>query len=311
MPNDRQQVQPGKFSSFDWGPVSVSDSEMGDGKVTDWAISKLAERPVDSAHQQPMFLAIGYYRPHIPLYAPQAYFDLYPVASTIVPEVLDGDLSDVGPSALELAHSIQTAGLHSSVIKHGQWKDAVAAYLACVSFVDAQIGRLLDALDSSPYAENTIVVLWSDHGWHLGEKEHWGKTTGWERSTRVPLVIVPAKSQAAGYQVGKTCAQPVSLIDLYPTLIDMCHLEKNSELDGVSLAANLRAPDAENDRVVVTTVNKGTYSARDNRWRYIRYADGTEELYDHESDSQEWHNLANEPVHASTIARIAEFLPGK
>lgn len=308
MPNDRQRLQPGPFSSFDWGAVDVQDNEMGDGKVTNWAAKKLGSNPADS---QPCFLAVGFYRPHIPLYAPRKYFDLYPVSKTIVPEVPTDDLGDVGSTAIELAHSIQTAGLHSSVLKHKQWKDAVAAYLACISFVDAQIGKLLDALDDGPHTENTVVVLWSDHGWHLGEKEHWGKTTAWERATRVPLVIVPPKSQADQYTTGSRCEEPVGLIDLYPTLIEMCDLQPNPELDGVSLVSQLAHPSIRTDRVVITTVDKGIYSARDRRWRLIRYADGSEELYDHENDPHEWKNLTADEAYADVKARLARSLPTK
>lgn len=306
MPNDREQLQPGKFSSFDWGAVDVLDDEMGDGQVVNWAAERLGH---EADTMQPFFLAAGFYRPHIPLYAPRKYFDLYPVDSAIVPEVPTDDLNDVSSAAIALSHSIQTAGLHKSVLQHGQWKNAVAAYLACISFVDAQIGELLDALDNGPYADNTIVILWSDHGWHLGEKEHWGKITGWERSTRVPLVIVPARTDAARYDTGSRCEEPVGLIDLFPTLIAMCDLPPKPELDGVSLVSQLSSPAAETDRVVITTVDEGVYSVRDNRWRLIHYADGSEELYDHENDPQEWINLAGDASCAAVKTQLARSLP--
>ncbi|TWU28642.1 sulfatase [Bythopirellula polymerisocia] len=306
MPNDRQQLQPGRFSSFDWGAVEVEDDEMGDGKVINWAAEHLRQK---ADNKSPFFLACGFYRPHIPLYAPREYFDLYPVDSTIVPEVPSDDLNDVSSAAIALAHSIQTAGLHKSILQHGQWKDAVAAYLACISFVDAQIGQLLAALDNGPYAENTIVILWSDHGWHLGEKEHWGKITGWERATRVPLVIVPAKTDAASYECGSRCEETVGLIDLYPTLIDMCDLPAKPELDGVSLVPQLSNPAMETNRAVITTVDKGIYSVRDNRWRLIRYADGSAELYDHKADPNEWKNLVDDEKYVTVKERLAQSLP--
>jgi len=306
MPNDRQRLQPGPFSSFDWGAVEVPDGEMGDGKVANWAAEHLEG---EANSKVPFFLAAGFYRPHIPLYAPRKYFDLYPVDSTIVPEVPTDDLSDLGSEAIALSHSIQTAGLHKSVLRHGQWKHAVAAYLACISFVDAQIGELLDALDQGPYAENTLVILWSDHGWHLGEKEHWGKTTGWERSTRVPLVILPPKADAGRYNIGSHCHETVGLIDLFPTLIDLCDLPSKPDLDGVSLVTQLSEPATKTDRVVITTVDKDTYSARDNRWRLIRYADGSEELYDHQHDPHEWKNLADDIRYVATKERLVQSLP--
>ena len=300
MPNDRQRLQPGRFSSFDWGAVDVQDDEMGDGRIAKWAAERLRD---ESYSKQPFFLAAGFYRPHIPLYAPQEYFDLYPVDSTIVPKVPFDDLKDLGSAAIELSHSIQTAGLHKSVLQHSQWKEAVASYLACISFVDAQVGELLDAFDNGPYADNTIVMLWSDHGWHLGEKEHWGKITGWERSTRVPLVIVPSKNYAAKYQCGSRCEETVGLIDLFPTLIEMCNLPTIPELDGVSLVPQLSQPDTEMNRVVTTTVDEGVYSARNKRWRLIHYADGAEELYDHQSDPQEWNNLSDD-VRFTTVKSL-------
>ena len=279
---------------------------MGDGKVARWAAERLAG---DANAQQPFFLAAGFYRPHIPLYAPRPYFALYPVDSTVVPEVPADDLSDLGSAAIALCHSIDTAGLHKNVVRHGQWKDAVASYLACISFVDAQIGVLLDALDRGPYADNTVVVLWSDHGWHLGEKEHWGKTTGWERATRVRLVIVPAKTDSAKYKIGCRCKQQVGVIDLFPTLIDLCDLAAKPELDGVSLVPQLSEPGVDADRFVVTTVDEGIFTVRDDRWRLIRYADGSVELYDHQNDPHEWINLADDGAHAVVRERLARMLP--
>lgn len=308
MPNDRQRLQPGRFSSFDWGAVDVPDTEMGDGKVAHWAAKRLREQ-TDS--QQSLFLAVGFYRPHIPLYAPREYFDLYPVKSTVVPDVPSDDLSDVGSEAVALAHSIDTAGLHENVVRYDQWKDAVAGYLACISFVDAQIGVVLDALDQGPYADSTMIVLWSDHGWHLGEKEHWGKSTGWERSTRVPLVIVPAKADAARCKVGRRCDAPVGLIDLFPTLIEMCDLTPKSELDGVSLVAQLADPAVKTDRSVITTVSDRLFSVRDSRWRLIRYADGSQELYDHQNDPQEWKNLVDDGRFAAVKQRLVQSLPAE
>ena len=140
-----------------------------------------------------------------------------------------------------------TAGLHATVVKHEQWKAAVAAYLACVTFVDAQIGKLLDALDAGPHADNTLVVLMSDHGWHLGEKQHWGKWTGWERATRVPLIIAPPRRSAADLPAG-VCREPVGLIDVYPTLVELCRLPAVAGLDGASLVPLMRNPQTATQR---------------------------------------------------------------
>ncbi|MEQ8836743.1 MAG: sulfatase-like hydrolase/transferase, partial [Lacipirellulaceae bacterium] len=180
---------------------------------------------------------------------------------------------------------------------------------ACVTFVDEQVGRLLKALDEGPHAENTIVILWSDHGWHLGEKEHWGKTTGWERSTRVPLMIISAKSKSDGCKTGSRCDEPVGLIDLYPTLIEMCSLPAKSELDGESLLPQLKRPQAKTNRVVLSTVKKGIYSVRSRHWRLIEYSDGSSELYDHRSDPQEWRNLADDERHRDVIEKLSDAIP--
>jgi len=262
MPSDRNPTG-ANGESFDWGPFDVEDEEMGDGKITSWAIERL-NRKAD----KPFFLGVGYYRPHIPLWAPKRYFDLYPEQSTILPKVLANDLDDLGEAAQRWALEPVTAGAHKTVVEHGQWKAAVAAYLACVSFVDAQIGRLLDALEDSPYRDNTIIVIWGDHGWHLGEKQHWGKWTGWERSTRVPLLIVPPRSGNSQYEIGATCRRPVGLIDLYGTLIDLCGLPRKTDLDGESLRPLLQDPSRETEPEI-TTFDHGNYSVRSDRWRLI------------------------------------------
>ncbi len=304
MPSDRSPQDP-KGESFDWGPVDVAERVMGDAKVADWAAERLRNES-----EEPFFLAVGFYRPHIPLYAPRKYFEMYPVDAIELPEVLDTDLEDLSETGKRRALDAVTAGSHATVVKHGQWKAAVAGYLACVSFVDAQVGKLLDALDRGPHAGNTVVVVWSDHGWHLGEKRHWGKWTGWQRSTRVPLVVVPAKvSRGESFKTGGVCRQPVSLLDLYPTLIDMCGLTVRPELDGFSLVPQLRDPDAASTRAVVTTFGAGNYTVCTRRWRLIRYADGAEELYDRARDPREWRNLDRETKYAPVKATLRKWLP--
>jgi len=302
MPSDRNPTG-ANGESFDWGPFDVEDEEMGDGKITSWAIERL-NRKAD----KPFFLGVGYYRPHIPLWAPKRYFDLYPEQSTILPKVLANDLDDLGEAAQRWALEPVTAGAHKTVVEHGQWKAAVAAYLACVSFVDAQIGRLLDALEDSPYRDNTIIVIWGDHGWHLGEKQHWGKWTGWERSTRVPLLIVPPRSGNSQYEIGATCRRPVGLIDLYGTLIDLCGLPRKTDLDGESLRPLLQDPSRETEPEI-TTFDHGNYSVRSDRWRLIHYNDGSEELYDHRTDPHEWHNLAGDSRYQQVRQRLVKWLP--
>jgi arylsulfatase A-like enzyme len=304
MPSDRAPNTPGG-ESFDWGPLDVDDSDMGDGQIADWAVRQLHALP-----SQPWFLAVGFYRPHIPLFAPKKYFDLYAGMDIKRPETRADDLDDLGPFARAWATRPFSAGAHATVAKYGQWEAAVRAYLACVSFVDAQIGKILDALDASRGAENTVIVLWSDHGWHLGEKEHWGKWTGWQRATRSPLIIAPAKTGlAGGLKRGESCTEPVSLIDLYPTLIDLCGLPSRAGLSGQSLVPLLRNPTSVTGRHVLTTFDPGNYSVNSKRWHYIRYTDGSEELYDSINDPNEWNNLAGQPAFQRIQKELADHLP--
>ena len=304
MPSDRSPNDP-KGESFDWAALDVPDNAMGDGKITDWAIGQL------KAHQAkpPFFMAVGYYRPHIPLYAPKKYFDMYKGVNIKLPPVREDDLNDLSPTARKWALEATTAGSHATTIKHGQWRAAVKAYLACVTFVDAQVGRLVATLDASPHAKNTWVVIWSDHGWHLGEKQHWGKWTGWQRSTRVPLMILPPRGAAtAPFATDAVCDNPVSLIDLYPTLLDLCGLPEGRKLAGQSLRPLLENPTAKSKRLVVTTFDKGNHALSGIRWRYIRYKDGSEELYNRKNDPHEWTNLAAEAKNAPVRKRFAKAL---
>lgn len=304
MPSDRNP-DTSDGESFDWGPLDVEDEDMGDGQIATWAAERLRLR-----QEQPFLVCVGFYRPHIPLFAPKQYFDLYEGLDIKLPDVKADDLDDLSAIARERALAADTAGAHATVLKHDQWTAAVKSYLACVSFVDAQVGKLLDALDSSPNADNTVIVLWGDHGWHLGEKQHWGKWTGWQRSTQVPLMVVPPRNaDVATVQRGASCAQPVSLLDLYPTLIEQCQLPALNGLVGRSLVPLLKNPAQPTGRVVLTTFDKGNYSATGARWHYIRYTDGSEELYDRDTDPHEWTNLAARPEHAAQMAELAKSLP--
>ncbi len=304
MPSDRAPDHPGA-ESFDWGALAVDDDEMGDGQIARWAVERLGR-----AADTPFFLGVGFYRPHIPLWAPARYFEPFPVDGVQLPPQLGTDLDDLPATGRRIAIDAVTAGSHASVLRHDQWKAAVAAYLACIHFVDAQVGRVLAALEAGPHADNTVIVFMGDHGWHLGEKNHWGKLTGWERAVRVPLVIVPARRDAAQYAAGRQAQQPVTLTDLYPTLVDYAGLPPPaSALDGVSLVPWLRAPETRTDRLIVSTVDTVHYSVRDERWRYLRYSDGAEELYDLQADPNEWRNLAALPGHAATKERLAAALP--
>lgn len=304
MPDDRRTGK-ARNNSFDWGPVDVPTGDMPDGEVAAWAAQQLGGK-----FQKPFFLGVGFYRPHQPLFAPKKYFAPFPFAETKLPPTRESDLSDLSWYARELAVLPLTAGRHATVVKHQQWRPAVASYLACVHFVDDLLGQVLDALDESPYSDNTLIVLWSDHGYHLGEKQHWGKFTPWRESTRVPMIIVPPRSmQLEGFEAGTACNRPVSLIDLYPTLVDLCGLPQPHELDGRSLRPLLRQPQSEWPHPALTAVGRGTFSVCGQNHRYIRYFDGSDELYDLTADPREWNNLAGQAEHADVQQRLARFIP--
>lgn len=282
---------------FDWGPVDASDEQMGDRKVADWAVSELQKK-----HDKPFFLACGFYRPHLPWYVPQKYFRLYPADKITLPNVNENDLDDVPPIGQKMA---KPQGDHRKVLQHKQWRKAVQGYLASITFVDTCVGRVIDAFDKSAYADNTVIILWSDHGWHLGEKLHWRKFSLWEEATHnVLMMVAPGVTRAGG-----RCSRPVTMLDIYPTLIDLCDLSANKKLEGKSLLPLLKNPKAKWARPALTTHGRNNHSLRTERWRYIRYSDGTEELYDRDKDQLEWNNLANDPKHARTKKQLAKWLP--
>jgi arylsulfatase A-like enzyme len=284
-------------AQFDWGPLNVPDSEMGDMKTAEWASAELARQ-----HDKPFFLACGFSKPHLPWYVPGKYFDMYPLDKITLPVVKEDDLDDVPPEGRRLA---LRSGDHRRVTGHAQWKKAVQGYLASISFVDACVGRVLDALDKGPHAKSTAVVLWSDHGWHLGEKLHWRKFALWEESTRnVFIVSAPGVTKS-----GTKCVRTVSAMDIYPTMIELCGLSPKDGIEGASLMPLLKSPSAGWDTPAVTTYERGNHAVRNERWRYIRYHDGTEELYDHDKDDMEWTNLAGKPEYAKVKQELARWLP--
>jgi arylsulfatase A-like enzyme len=271
---------------------------MGDHKLTDWAIHHLKTAPAD----KPLFLAVGYVKPHLPWYVPQEYYDRFPLADIKLPVTKENDLADVPTQGVKMAGP---EGDHAAVLKGDQWKQAVQAYLATISFLDDQVGRLLDGLDQSPRKDKTIIVWWTDHGWHLGEKEHWRKFALWEEATRTSLAIVAPGVSKPG---SKTDA-PVDYTNLYPTLCQLTGLPVPDHVKGASLMPLLKNPAAKWDGVAVCTHGKGNHAVRDAQWRYIRYADGTEELYDHSKDPYEWTNLAAEVGMSDLKTKLATALP--
>ncbi len=288
----------GHLTSFDWGPLEKSDMEMGDGATVRWAEEFLQRR-----HEKPFFLAVGLFQPHLPFYAPRTWYDAVRPGEAPVPMDRPGDLDDVPEGGRRLAASRQ-ADLEL-INEHGDLGDVVRSYTAGIRHADALVGRVLDALDRSPYAENTIVVFWSDHGYHFGEKHHFAKDTLWERSTRVPLAVV-----APGItRPRQRSRRPVSLLDLYPTLVDLCGLPPREDLEGVSLRPLLENPGIGWSRPAVITFGRGNHAVRSERYRYIRYATGGEELYDLAEDPDEWTNLASDPERSGLIAEHARWLP--
>ena len=283
----------GFASYYDWGPLDTEEENMSDMQVAAWAESFLQRK-----HEKPFFLATGIFLPHLPWYAPKKYFDELPLDSIILPPILENDLDDIPPRGLNLLERDEWS---RKVREGNRGKEAVHAYLACIRFTDACVGRVLDALDNSPYADNTIIVLWSDHGMHLGEKGHYSKFTLWERSAHSPMMISPPKA-AAGVR-----HRPVSSLDIFPTLIELAGLPPAPALDGQSLMPLLKSADAEWTRPAVT-IYHGDRAARSDRWRYIRYADGKEELYDHETDPNEWHNIADNPEYSAIKEELKKFL---
>jgi arylsulfatase A-like enzyme len=284
---------------------------MFDGKTANWIISEL-QKP----QEKPFFLAYGLTKPHLTWEVPQKYFDLHPLAGIELPPVKESDLDDLPAFGRKLARevydpsgetnfAVKPDGDHANVTVHNQWHKAVQAYLATISFADAQIGRVLDALDRSGHADNTVVILWGDHGWHLGEKEHWRKHALWDVSTRTPLIF----SAPRGVAKDKICQRPVSLIDIYPTLIDLCGLPKRRGLDGQSLKSLLKNPERKWDRPVVITYGLNNHAIQTERWRFIRYRDGGQELYDHERDPNEWTNLASITKYSPQKTKLAKWLP--
>ena len=288
--------------NIDWAGLVAEDSAMGDGQVVGWGRRQLL---ADSG--SPRFVAIGIYRPHPPWYVPQKYLDLYPLDSLELPHVLETDLDDVPDAALIGAFDGNMPPMlyHEWGVASGQWKEAVQAYLASVSFADAMVGQLLDALDRSGRADNTIIVLWSDHGWHLGEKLRWRKSTVWEESTRVPFIVVAPGVTTSG----SLSDRAVSLMDIYPTLTELAGLETPGHVEGTSLVPLIIDQDAPWEHVALSTFGYMNHAVRSDRYRYIRYYDGSEELYDHDADPQEWINLAADPDFSDIKNRLAEWLP--
>ena len=297
-PKKMMNLPAGWSKAWDWGAYPENDAELGDFQLAETAAEVLQED-----FENPFFMTLGFFRPHVPLYVPPKWFDLYDVERITLPENPMSDLEDLPENFLTI-NDYAVAPTNNDVLEHHKQRSMTQAYLASISFVDHCVGVVLDALKSSPHADNTLIVLWSDHGFHLGEKQHWAKRTLWEESTRVPLLI-----SGPGIQPGDTCAEPASLIDIYPTLVELCQAPKNPHLEGISLVPQLNDPATPRDRPAITSAYFGNHSIRTRDWRLIAYEDGAKELYDHRTDQDEFHNLADDPAHQEIIEELAQWLP--
>ena len=283
-------------------PEDMPNGKMFDELIADWATEKLTRQ-----YDKPFFMAVGFVRPHVPFTAPRKYFDMYNIDALDIPSVAKDEMSDIPWMGKSIAYGRLLGGDHHTVLKLGDnyWRELVLGYLACVSFVDDQIGRVIEALEDSEYRDNTVIVLWSDHGQHLGEKRTWRKQTLWEEATKVPLffkapdsVIPPSRNN-----------QVVSLLDIYPTLAEMCGLPKSERLEGESLIPLMKNPAAARSKPVLSSWYYGNFAVRSDHWRYIRYRDGSGELYDHRQDPDEHHNLIDNAELTQVITKLGKRIP--
>lgn len=275
-----------------WGIYPGASENMPDWQLADWAVSELGKQ-----HSSPFFLAVGFVKPHTPWSVPKAYFDRIPVES-VTPQPLKADEVEGIPA---IARTEKTAALSELISRR---REAFAAYLAACAFADDCVGRIVSALEASAYRTNTIVILCGDNGFGFGEKNTWGKGRLWEQSTHVPLII-----SGTGLAAEQRCSKPASLMDIYPTLVELCRLPPAAKLEGASLVPLLKDPNTAWDHAAITTVGYQNHAVRTERWRYIRYSDGAEELYDHSVDELEWKNLAGNSEYESVKTDLRRWLP--
>ena len=288
-----------RHPAMDWGPFPEREEDAADFKIADAAIGAIGKAP----KEKPFFIAAGFRLPHVPCYAPQKWFDLYPDATLQMPPVLEEDRNDTPRFSWYLHWKLPEPRLRT-LRERNEWRPLVRAYLASISFMDAQVGRVLDALESTGRAGDTIVVVWGDNGWHLGEKLITGKNSLWDRSTRVPLIFA-----GPGIASDAKCGRSVELLDIFPTLLELTGFPARPDLEGHSLMPQLKDARAPREWPAITTHNHDNHGIRTERWRYIRYADGLEELYDMQADPNEWKNLAADPKFLAVKTDLAKWLP--
>ena len=293
--------QPHGHPLWDWGIFPDDDKVMPDMKCAKWAVDQLSQK-----HDKPFFMGVGFYRPHVPMFATKKWFDMHPKDKIKLPAVLSDDLNDLSQYAIDLTNLEHVSPTHEWVTGAGQWEHAVQSYLASVTFADHCLGLVLDALEKSKYADNTIIALFSDHGFHLGEKERWAKRSLWEDGTRVPVVVV-----APGHKAAQKTNRPAELLDIFPTLLELAGLPKDETQEGQSLVPLMKKPQREWKHPAITSFGLGNYSIRSTNYRFIQYFDGSRELYDLRDDPHEWKNLIENPKMPQVIQEHASFIPQK
>ncbi|MEB3343880.1 sulfatase [Aquimarina gracilis] len=285
------------YRYFDWGAVADSISKWGENQIT-----QKVDEFFKKSHESPFFLAAGFRLPHLGWYTPPRFHKLYDSLDIQLPDFSHDDIKDVPAIILESVKKDRRA--HDTIMGRGVWQDAVKSYLASVSYIDYELGRIMEKLKSSSYYENTIVIVWSDHGFHLGEKSTWRKNTLWEESTRVPLLIHAPEVT----KLGAKTDHPVSLLDLYPTLVSLCGITPRDDLDGQNISELLSDPETKLDKDYVTTTNVLGTAIRNKNWRYIQYKDGSEELYDHRTDPLEHINLIGNSDYLDQLNKLRSYL---
>lgn len=286
---------------IDWAPIDQSIQETADWKTAEGAADFLKQ-----AHQKPFFLGCGIYLPHLPWYLPREYFEMHPLEAIRLPSYRSDDFDDIPEAGRRMA-----AKAGAIIRDGGKWKEAVQGCLAAGSFADACVGHVLKALEKSRYAESTIVVLWGDHGYDVGEKK-FAKSALWEQNTRTPLIIHLPETLGGNPEAG-SCSRPVSLLDLYPTLVDLCGLPPNPRIEGRTIAPLVRDPKAEWPYPAVITHSPHwhgpNHAVRSELFHYIHYGRGGEELYDVSKDPNQWRNLASDPEYRQIKAGLSKWLP--
>jgi len=285
---------------WDWGVVKEADETMPDYQAATWG-----EEALTKDYKKPFFLGVGFSRPHVPQYATQKWFDLYPMETLKLPAYRKNDIKDLSQYAIDITRLAHVSPTHEWVTENNEWKALVQSYLACVSFVDAQVERVVRAVENSKYKDNTYIVLFSDHGFHIGEKDRHAKRSLWEDGTRVPMIIA-----GPGINPG-VCVKPVQLLDIYPTLLALTGLKADPKLEGHSLLPLLRDPKAKWPHYARTSFGPGNYAITSERYRYIQYNDGSEEFYDRKKDPHEWDNRIENPEYAKIIKKHNAQIPTK